>query len=293
MKPLRFDLHTEGATLNAMSAYVSPDAPMLVFANAVGMGIDLAERLAKQVNSHGLSFATWENRGSPGPARNDTDSALEVQANDLACLIDTFQTEDITVFGWCTGASIALHYAANHPGRLRGLAFYSPAFLMSGSPGRPIGDDMFSMCGQICLDPESAEVFYPIVRQKGGEERTLGLEDHLDLLHEVLRPYAGGVTALKRYAYAIRHTSAYDPRPLLQKIGCPVLLLGAEKDRLISTENCSGAGAQVKNCDIQILEEMGHYGLFTHRSVIDKVVEFTNLPSVSLQEPISVSSDAR
>lgn len=290
MKPLRFNLHTEGATLTASTSSVSSNAPTLIFANAVGMGLELAERLAPSVNSHGLNFATWENRGSPGPARDDSDSALHVQANDLAALIDTFQTDNIVVFGWCTGASIALHYAATHPSHLRALAFYSPAFLMSGSPGKPIGDDMFSMCGQISEDPNSAAIFYPIVRQKGGEERTLGLETHLDLLPELLRPYAGGAAVLKRYAYAIRHTSAYDPRSLLQQVNYPVLLLGADKDKLISTQNCLDAGAEMNNCDVQILQEIGHYGLFTHCSVIETIAEFAKVVDKTFQNRISIEA---
>jgi pimeloyl-ACP methyl ester carboxylesterase len=272
-------MHTEFVDRGALRLKMSypardPQRPTLLFINAVGMPVELASRLARGFDRAGLNFVTWELRGSPGPGADERDCTLDAHASDAVHILDRLGVASTHVLGWCTGASIALFVAERLGPRLESLVLADPAYLFDGTPGAPLGNAMFAMCGDITLDAGCADRYHELTRPRGKEAAVLGLEDCPELVEQVTMPYRYGVDELVRYAFAIRSACDYDPVAMCRKVNRPTLVAARRDDRMVSYRNAMKAADHVAGAQLRIADTGGHYALFTSDEALTEMTAF-------------------
>lgn len=142
---------------------------------------------------------TFDNRGSGRTDKPDAPYSIEQMAGDTVGLMDVIDLPSAHILGISTGSRIAMTVAARHPERVRSLILNVAA---ARSPDRD--------------DPVAAGAFERLrtaMTQPGFAERALV---HPPTIASFLRQFE-----------ALR---AFDGRPLLGRIRCPVLIVNGMRD---------------------------------------------------------------
>jgi pimeloyl-ACP methyl ester carboxylesterase len=259
--PRDFQVGADGVSLTARGKWLGPAAPAVLFVNAVGMRAGLLDPVAAGFADAGFSFLTWELRGSPGPCRDLSDCTIPAHVEDGLAVLSAFGVSRVHLAGWCTGASVAGHMAALLGNQAASLTTVDGAFLFGGSPGGPLGNAMYEMCGEIVADVSRGAHYHVLTAPRGTEGKVLGIEDSR-LLAEVTLPYRGEVEDLVRYAHGIRASCDYDPVQMCSRIARPTLLLAHSDDKMVSSKKSTKAAELIPDSQLIIIDSGGHYDLF-------------------------------
>ncbi len=271
-----------GVELASFTAGV-PDVQTVLFVNAVGMSGSILESIAQWLAQAGLNLLTWELRGSPGPADARAVTLADHVADGLAVL-SAHHVDRVHVAGWCTGAAIGAFLAGELAGRARTFTSIDGVYLFSGTPGAPLGDDIFDMCQRIAADESQAPAFYEAVRPRGNEESVLGLPGQPELASALTLPYRQGVPGLVSYAHGIRSVvGGYDPVAACACLRLPVLFSARRDDKIVSYADSVNAAQLVPGALLEIADQGGHYGLFADAKATRRAAEFMLMAGALLE----------
>ncbi len=172
--------------------------PLLIIWGIGGEIPSLPADLAEKVQGK-YRVITFDNRGSGRTDRPDVPYSIEQMAVDTVGLMDAIDIPRAHILGISTGSRIALAVAARSPERVRSLILNVAA---ARSPDHE--------------DPVAAEAFERLrtaMTQPGFAEKTI--------------LYPPTVASFLRQFEALR---AFDGRPLLGQIRCPVLIVNSIRD---------------------------------------------------------------
>jgi len=174
----------------------------------------------------GYRVITFDNRGAGRTDKPDAPYSIEQMAADTVGLMDAIDLPRAHILGISTGSRIALAVAARLPGRVRSLILNVAA---ARSPDRD--------------DPVAAGAFERLrtaMTQPGFAERTLV---HPPTIASFLRQFE-----------ALR---AFDGRPLLGWIRCPVLIVNGMRDASVPVRYAEELQAGIPDARL-VLVESGH-----------------------------------
>ena len=131
LEELALESH-DGVVLRVYRSLPAPDKPPLLIVLPATTTVALigaaVERLARSFN-----VITWETRLVLDPtAVADETAAMSLRANvgDLERVFRSFALSRAYLIGYCTGAPVALHAAAAHPGWFRKLALVAGSYFL-------------------------------------------------------------------------------------------------------------------------------------------------------------------
>ncbi|MGO1117224.1 alpha/beta fold hydrolase [Rhodovibrionaceae bacterium A322] len=116
----RFFNSEDGARLSYLEAG-SRENPSLILVHGFGAQ---ARFFLPQLRALAQDFhlVAPDLRGHGRSNKGETEPSMALLANDLGCLIDTLQLDDVYGLGWSLGAQVWLSYLQQHnPGQLKGL----------------------------------------------------------------------------------------------------------------------------------------------------------------------------
>jgi len=225
---LRLESH-DGVALRVYRSAPDPAKPALLIVLPATTMVALigaaAERLARSFN-----LITWETRlvHDPAPA-GDEASAMSLQANvgDLECVFRYFELSRAYLIGYCTGAPVALHAAARHPGWFPKLA------LVAGS--------YFTQPGECELTQHERDILKIMPHIAAGEKNAAALSKTFVYLRdsgklqgdafalETYRPFYEG-RSLYRLGLLVDDLIRHGSRPAARAIAVPALVAAGRDD---------------------------------------------------------------
>ncbi len=199
--------------------------PLLVIWGIGGEIPSLSAALAEKARGRYRVIA-FDNRGSGRTDKPDAPCSIEQMAGDTVGLMDAIGIPGAHLLGISTGSRIALAVAARSPERVRSLILNVAA---ARSPDRD--------------DPVAAGAFERLraaMTEPGFAERTLA---HPPTIASFLRQFE-----------ALR---AFDGRPLLGRIRCPVLIVNGTRDASVPVGYAGELRARIPDARL-VLVESGH-----------------------------------
>jgi len=212
-------IHTAAGAVNISRAGAGPDLCLVLPPSTGPQGVaTLCDGLAEK--NHTLQYAQ---RGIPGGPPLDSSLHVDQLADDLEALFAALEIDDAALVCHSTGCGIGISLAARYPARVTSLVLINP-----WSWGDPHLTTMQTLrqAAARALDAEQYARF----------------NSALLFPHDYRRKHQAGFDALSRAAAAPDAQSfatrldaimRFDARPLLEKIPCPLLVMGARDDQLM------------------------------------------------------------
>lgn len=245
----------DGAPLRAYASG-KQDGDVVVIASACGMPVELCERWIRHLEGDHLVI-TWESRGLFGDADFDRLAYDETaQAGDLLAVMDHFGVKTAHLMGLCGGAVIALAAAARHPERVSSLSLWHGDYeLGAACPKTNHQHDLKALLGIAGGDRTSAVAMHSVFC------RSMLRNPLPDLAHLILYPYA---TPEWLYRYSRLNGSIMDADvgSLLDKVGCPTLVVTSEDDDKAHPAGSRQAAARLANATLCVEPHGDHISLF-------------------------------
>ena len=185
----------------------------------------------------------------PDPAGDYSDArSLTV----LAALMDRLRLQRATLIGNSIGGRIAWTFAASHPDRVDKLVlvspdgFASPGFAYGAAPSVAPTLDLMRYVLPRPLLRASLKPAY-------GDPSALS-EATVTRYHDLMRAPGVRAALLAR----MRQTVLVDPKPLLRRIGAPVLVVWGERDGMIPFANARDYMAALPHARLAAFPDLGH-----------------------------------
>ncbi len=217
--------------------------------NAFGMDVMFLRPLIDHL-SQSFRVITWGSRGLPDlsepfPAACD----VTAHARDLGAVLDHHGVDDATLVGWCTGAQVALRFAAMAPERTSAIVSLHGAFSFPESVGvTSFKRNIMYLMPRIARGQEHARAYHAMFyggRAEGSAETeasTAAYDDEAraaetmlssdELLFNLTSAPFKTPEALYRYANLVMHLIREPDHVWAPFVECPVLVLSGERDSI-------------------------------------------------------------
>jgi 3-oxoadipate enol-lactonase len=175
-------------------------------------------------------------------------------ADDVLACLDHFGLPSAYLVGWSLGATVALNFASQHPGRVGTMAL-----LGAPHPDRPVNRTLFERrLGIIAQGGSAADV---VAETFGTISQALSpwtLRHRPEALEQVRQEHLSHDVAL-----AAKVVDGYASRPdlhtVLPRVHCPVTLVVGDADKTCDLAGAETLAGYLADATIQIVADCGHY----------------------------------
>lgn len=270
----RHDLDERAATLKAKSK-IAPTAqgvieyaregsgPAALVIHGAGGGYDQGLYLAHDLLGKGYDVIAPSRFGYlRTPVPNDASHSAQAEAH--AALLDKLGVQDTIVIGVSAGAPSAIEFALRYPERTQALILIVPR---TYDPANQVGVDQTPQNKAIIgMFEKSADFSYWAATKVGRKQlvRFFGVDPELEAKAEPLeREKITGLIAdmlplSERVDGIIADTTSKLPRPDLEKIDAPTLVISAEDDLYLTLPGARFAADHIPNAELKIFKTGGH-----------------------------------
>jgi len=227
-------------------------APAIIMIHGFGSSLQTWEPWAQLLDTK-FRVVRFDLPGSglsaPDPEGNYTDART---ISTLLALMDKLGIAKASMIGNSIGGRIAWTFAAEHPDRVDKLVlispdgFASPGFEYGRAPKVPVTLGVMRYVLPKSLLRASLKPAY-------GDPSAL-TDKAVDRYYDLMLAPGVRQALLRR----MKETVLVDPRPLLQKIKAPVLLLWGERDGMIPFSNAQAYLQNLPNARLVALPHLGH-----------------------------------
>jgi len=256
---IRFCTSADGVKL----AYaVSGQGPLLVLSTSWLSHLEhqwrsLAWRPWLEEFSRGYTMLRYDARGCGLSDRAVREISFETCVRDLECVLDAAGFERFALLGSCQGGTIATEYAARHPGRVSHLVLYG-TFTRGRSRRLNVPGEVEK--GKLLLDLTKLGwglENHALLQVWASEFQPGGTLEHLRSWTEQMRAATCAETAVRllRVAFDVDVTAS------ARSIECPVLVIHAERDRVVPIEEARKLAGLISNCRFVPLDSENHMPL--------------------------------
>jgi nucleoside-diphosphate-sugar epimerase/pimeloyl-ACP methyl ester carboxylesterase len=238
-------------------------APAVVLVNAYMMPVDFVLPLAGALRTK-FQVVTWESRGT---AASGGRLDLQSHVDDLQKVLDHYDIREAHLIGWCTGAQVALSFAAQSPERCRSLTLLNGAFAAPELPQTAFQRDLRRLAARASRSLEHAAFCHRTVvgSRKGADETRdtmsalLGEVDPA-ILHLANRPFS---TPEHLHRYAAMIADFYDSAaPSYDALHMPVLAVGGGKDTVCPSAATEMIAGRLTHAQTVLLPAGDHYSMY-------------------------------
>ncbi|MDP2228293.1 MAG: alpha/beta fold hydrolase, partial [Moraxellaceae bacterium] len=278
---------TDGTQLNLYVRDNPTAYKTVVIINAFGMPVDfvvpLSERLCRDHR-----VITWESRCLPSNAMPASSAAASIGAHvqDLQAILDHLGLEQVHLVGWCTGATVAIRFAAEFPHRTESLSLLSGGYNLSGAHETPFQINMREIMPLIAADKDQARFFFETLFKQTDFN---GVEDgeassSLNRILSSTNPRHAHLTSfpfrnegvLFNYARLINALISEPIEKDITRIIKPCLVATGLMDVTASPESSIVVSEFLSGSDLFVDPESDHFMLHDNKLLHRRVHEFIN-----------------
>ncbi|MFP4518763.1 MAG: alpha/beta fold hydrolase [Oceanicaulis sp.] len=228
------------------------DAPAVILIHGFGASLHTWEDWA-QAMAGAFRVVRFDLPGAglspPDPTgRYDDARAFEL----VSGLMDALSLERAALVGNSVGGRISWSYAAEHPDRVTRLVLISPDGFASAGFEYGEAPDVGRLTHAMRVITPRFLVRQNLVASYGDPDRLS--DETVARYHDLLR--ARG--ARRALIHRMEQTVLTDPRPILETIDTPTLLLWGEEDGLIPVSNAQDYLDHLPNAELVTLDGVGH-----------------------------------
>ncbi|MFZ1006407.1 MAG: alpha/beta hydrolase [Candidatus Sulfotelmatobacter sp.] len=260
----------------------------IIIVNALGQGLQYWCRLI-DVLSFRHRVIIWELRGilsPPYPSRFDD------QVNDLDAIIVNEGFQTCLLVGWCTGPKIAIEYYLRHPEAISSMIFLNSTFKCLGESEdrRKLESayerNMESLCRVVDKHPTMGRSIMQSLSDSVSIDNAALLEGNneqelakilMSLINSDLRPHVAGPfrseSATVNYIRQILDFWSYEVNGCAKHVKAPVLLVGAEYDRVALPEMSREAAKLFPNARYLCVESATHYCVYDRPEFVASLID--------------------
>lgn len=247
----------------------------IVLINAFGMDVLFLRPLIDQL-SRSFRVVTWGSRGLPDMSEPFPEACdVTAHARDLEAILDHYGASDATLVGWCTGAQVALRFAAMAPARATALVSLHGAFSFPASVGvTSFKRHIMYLMPRIAQGHEHARAYHGMLygaqaegsagddarQDEARAAETMLSSDEL-LLNMTSAPFKNP-EALYRYANLVMHLVREPEHAWTPFVECPVLVLSGERDSIAHPDESRELARRLKRATLRIDEGADHFALY-------------------------------
>ena len=183
--------------------------------------------------------------------RNEMPTAYSVpeMAHDTAMAIQALELGRVCLFGASQGGMIAMKIAADHPELVKRLVLGSTSAQVTEARYRQVFEgwaDMARAGDAAALYLAFGEAIYPAPV----------FEQSRQLLLDAAKTVTEG--ELRRFAIQTEGMRGSDIREDLEKIACPVLVMGSKDDKVVSGEASEQIAERIQDRELYMYDGYGH-----------------------------------
>ena len=247
--------------------------------NAFGMDLSFLKPLIDHL-SQTFRVITWGSRGLPDMSEPFPEVCdVTAHARDLAAILDHYGADHATVVGWCTGAQVALRFAAMAPARATGVVSLHGAFSFPASVAMTsFKKNVMYLMPRIARGPEHARAYHEMLyggrgdtaasadaqNDEGRAAETMLSSDEL-LLNMTSAPFKTP-EALYRYANLVTHLMHEPEHVWAPFVECPVLVLSGERDSVAHPEESRELARRLQRVTLRVDDGADHFALYNDPS---------------------------
>jgi pimeloyl-ACP methyl ester carboxylesterase len=186
----------------------------------------------------------------------DNPYTLTASVRQLDALLNTWEVDQAVLVGNSAGATVALQYTLEHPGRVKGLVLVDPSFGSGGS--------RYSRYDWLLSTPQMQRLGPLLVR----EISESGLETIDRAWHDPSKQPADTVPLYTKPLQAENwdvglwlYSTAPGGSSLRERLGeftLPVLVITGDDDRLIPAESTISAAGEIPDAELAVIKNCGH-----------------------------------
>lgn len=247
--------------------------PSLVLVNAYGLAPELWMPLAKALQQD-FRVLTWEQR--------EQIDSVEDHLEDLRALLDHHGIERAFVAGYCTGADLALQFAALHPERVHAVLSVSGALNLVDAEQTPFQINMRRLAQSASRDLEHAQLYHQLLfgnrrghygmlaSERSDEAMLASMVSTLDpaLLHITSAPFRDP-ESLHHYARTMQHHYASAPQRGVAQVKVPVLLVVSGRDEVAHPAASRAALALLDHATLVELPDADHFAVYSEPAIAE------------------------
>lgn len=272
-----------------LSYYVAGgDGPPVVLLNALAQGMYYWYRLIDRLMRH-HKVVFWEPRGTVEP---DRPFGLDDQLADLEAIVQEEGFEKFHIVAWCTGPKVAVKFCRKHPDMVPSMVFLNTSFKYAGESeefgelGADYEHNLASLCTVLNSQPNMSKSVMQSLQAnfEVNPDNVLKITDGQlfattvlalmppELQPHVLAPFQTEGTTLK-YARQILDFHAYDATGPARDVQTPVLLLGAEHDKVASPAMSDAVAKMFPRSKYVYVAGATHYCLYNRPDFVAGLIE--------------------
>ncbi|MEU6426893.1 alpha/beta hydrolase [Microbispora sp. NPDC046973] len=253
-----------------------PGTEPIVLLNALGQGLAFWHPLIDRLSARRRVLVV-DPRGpeDDGPA---SVPGLDDHVDDLEAVLKNEGVERCHLVGWCTGPKQAVRFAVRRPDVVASMVFLNGSFRAEGGHDdldTPYERNLDYLCRTLARRPDQAG---RLLRLFGGEDppasrpgEVLALTNGA-LREEVRAPFLSAQTLVP---YALQMLAFWDDDVSAEagQVRVPVLAVGAEHDRIVSTPRLRAAAARFPSGCFVHLRGATHQCLYDRAAVLAGLIE--------------------
>jgi pimeloyl-ACP methyl ester carboxylesterase len=257
----------------------------IVLINALGQGLRYWYRLINDLMPQ-HRIVIWESRNMDSASQP---LRLADQVDDMEAILSHEGIASCHLVAWCTGPKSAIELFQRRPHSVRSMVFFNSAFKCFTTPKtltteyennlEPLFQMLDSSPGAVravmkALRQSAADVEIPsavTMDSKNLAVRVLSLINR-DLLAEVVRPFESEASTLN-YARQILDFYSCDIASKAAGVNIPVLLIGAEYDKIASPEISSSFAQLFPHARYVQLSGATHYCLYDQSHIVSGLIQ--------------------
>lgn len=223
------------------------EGPWLTVVHGGLVGAVSWQRQASRLSAF-CQVLTYDVRGYGDSDAGDESFAFTDLAGDLIGLWDTLGVERSFVLGFSAGGCVAQHMAAAAPDRVEGLVLESTAACLEPNAAAEFAD----RADAVARDGVGADVGEHVRRAFSARFRAEQPEVVSEYAAEIQR--ADAVTLARTFAAL----AAFDGRPALASVACPVLALAGGEDQGMHGGYAREIGRLAERSRVVVVPHLGH-----------------------------------
>lgn len=254
-------MYAENQTVKLHYQTTGTGEPLLLI---MGLGMDHRGWMMQTPQlAQDFTVITYDNRGvgrssvPPGPY-----TTLQM-AEDAAFLLDHLGIASAHVCGISMGGMIAQQLAIHFPKKVKKLVLSVTYGWVDDEIKATSGKVMQSITGQQGGDPLTADL-----SQVNMEKVLFGMMEYVftptfldqnrPLLEAFYQEFLREAPSLDGFLHQLVATQTHDTRDQLEKIACPTLVLGADRDMLIPPSCSKKIADKIPGAELVFMEGVGH-----------------------------------
>lgn len=275
MEVLRYEQRTLRRGPVELGAFVAgpAGAPVVVLVNALGVEqralAPLAARLARR---HRVVIG--ERIGLSASAGAEVPCGPAEHAADLVAILDALGIGAAhALVGWCTGAAIALRFAATCPDRARSLVLLNAAFAFEQDvPATDHQRTLAAILPRVVRTPSLARTFARMLADTAAPPAWAAAPD--PTLAEAIAAPVRDADALRRYARQFTAFLAEADDTLFQRVRSPSLVIAGDRDAVAHPAQSEEIARRLPDAELQRVPEGDHYLLWNADPLVEALEDF-------------------